>query len=280
MRKLAKPLDDPELVFLTCISRVKDTDLKSRLISIKSAIVIAANEFETAASTTMIHTVKPQDDVSKIVTKQEMLDVYTNRMAKKDAPGRSIYNKLLNAPAHGRCPLCGQRIVSTLDHHLPKSEYPALAVVPTNLVPACSDCNKTKINSIPTCADQETIHPYFDDIETDLWLYAEVDEGSPPALKFFVKPPQSWDIVKSNRVKYHFKLFKLSKLYTSHAATELVNIQNRLSQLFSKTGCLEVSAHLSEEAKSRESAYLNSWQAAMYKALAVNSWYCSGGFDK
>ncbi len=280
MRKLEKPLDDPGLVFLTCISRVKDIELKSRLTSIETTIVNAANEFETAASKNMVHTIKPRIDLDKIVTKQELLDIYTNRMVKKDAPGRSIYEKLLNLPVHGRCPLCGQRIVTTLDHHLPKSEYPELAVVPTNLIPACSDCNKIKMNSIPACAEQETIHPYFDDIETDLWLYAEVCEGSPPALKFFVQSPDSWDIVKFNRVKNYFKIFKLSGLYTSHAATEIINIQGYLSDLLSRTGYKGVSDHLSEQAKSRESAYLNSWQTAMYKALASNIWYCSGGFKE
>jgi 5-methylcytosine-specific restriction endonuclease McrA len=279
MRKLTKPLDDPGSVFLTCISRVRNIGLKSRLTSVEATIVAAANEFEAAASTTTLHTLLPQNDVNGIVTKQEMLEVYTNRMAKKDAPGRSIYDKLLAAPVHGRCPLCGQRVVSTLDHYLPKTEYPALAVVPINLVPACADCNKTKIAAIPKTADQETIHPYFDDVETDLWLYAKVIETSPAVLQFFVKPHVDWDIVKAKRIEHHFKVFKLSYLYTSHAATELLNIRDRLAQLFSKTGYKGVNAHLSEEAATRESAYLNSWQTAMYKALAANFWYCSGGFN-
>jgi 5-methylcytosine-specific restriction endonuclease McrA len=277
MRKLTKPLDDPGIVFRTCISRVKNVDLKSRLTAIEVSVVAAANAFENAASTTTLHTLIPQNDVDGVTIK-EMSDVYTNRMAKRDAPGRQLYDKLLAAPEHGRCPLCGQRVVSTLDHHLPKTKYPALSVVLTNLVPACADCNKTKIDVIPKSADQETFHPYFDDIETDLWLDARVVETSPAVIQFFVKPPTEWDAVKVQRIKNHFKLFKLSSLYTSHAATELINIKDSLSKIFSGAGDQGVKTHLYGEAKSREAAYLNSWQTAMYKALVTSHWYCSGGF--
>jgi hypothetical protein len=277
MRKLTKPVDDPGIVFRTCISRVKNVDLKSRLTAIEGAVEAAAKAFDNAASTTTLHTLLPQNDVNGVTIK-EMSDVYTNRMAKKDTPGRLFYDKLLAAPEHGRCPLCGQRVVSTLDHHLPKTKYPAFTVVLTNLVPACADCNKTKIDIIPKSADQETFHPYFDDIETDLWLDARVIETSPAVLQFFVKSPIDWDDVKVQRIKNHFKLFKLSSLYTSHAATELINIQDSLSKIFSRAGYQGVNTHLYSEAKSREVAYLNSWQTAMYRALATSHWYCSEGF--
>ena len=43
MQKLVKPNDDPESVFLMCISRVRDDDLKTRLTSMSSAIKDYAN---------------------------------------------------------------------------------------------------------------------------------------------------------------------------------------------------------------------------------------------
>lgn len=219
----------------------------------------------------------PQDDIWG-VKKEEMINVYTQRMVKKDSAGRQTYDKLLASPVHGRCPLCGQGLVNTLDHHLPKSLYPALAVVPTNLIPSCFDCNKAKLDIKPISAEYETIHPYFDDIETDLWLHARVIEESPTGIQFFVKAPENWNDVKSKRVKHHFKTFKLSSLYTSLAASELSGIQYSLANLFSKVGDQGVEAYLREEASSREKVYLNSWQTAMYKALADSYWFCSGGF--
>lgn len=279
MRKLQKPDDDPGEVFLTCISRVRNQNLKARLTSVEPNIVAAADAFEAAVSATMLHTVVPQHNVGGVVTKEEMSAVYTQRMAKQDAPGRPIYDRLLAAPTFGRCPLCGQRMVTTLDHHLPKGHYPALAVVPVNLVPACGDCNKNKIDAVPQNEEDQTLHPYYDDVEGDPWLYAKVVEGTPPALTFFVDPPDCWEEVKSERVRYHFKLFKLDVLYASHAAEELLNIRYSLKNLFEQAGSEGVRRHLLENAQSREVVCMNSWQTAMYKALAVNDWYCAGGFD-
>lgn len=281
MRKLPKPLDDAGDVFVTCISRirnnVKNNNLKDRLALVKPNIVAAAVEFESAASTNTLHTLMPQDNIGS-VKREEMINVYTERMAKKDSAGRQTYDKLLASPLHSRCPLCGQREVRQLDHHLPKASYPALAVVPANLIPSCYDCNNAKSDARPISAEYETIHPYFDDIESDLWLHARVIEESPTGIQFFVKAPENWNDVKSKRVKHHFKTFKLSSLYTSLAADEISGILYYLTQLFSKTGCQGVKDHLSEVATSREKVYLNSWQTAMYKALADSDWYCSGGF--
>jgi hypothetical protein len=40
-----------------------------------------------------------------------------------------------------------------------KSPLPALAVALLNLVPACSDCNKAKLASVPTSAEEVGLHP-------------------------------------------------------------------------------------------------------------------------
>jgi 5-methylcytosine-specific restriction endonuclease McrA len=173
VRRVQRPTDNAADVFRTCISRVRNRDLKRRLTSVVAEIETAANAFETAADTSSYYALQPQNSVNGIITGSEMVDVYEQRMVPNTAPGRPIYERLLAEPAHGRCPLCGQRDVSTLDHYLPKSDFPALAVVPINLVPSCKDCNHAK-QGRPNTAEEQTLHPYFDDVENDLWLSAEV----------------------------------------------------------------------------------------------------------
>ncbi|MFJ4518444.1 HNH endonuclease [Streptomyces sp. NPDC088816] len=217
------------------------------------------------------------------MTTQEMIAVYTNRMAKKQAAGRPIYDDLILAAKDGRCPLCGQRPVSTLDHHLPKTLYPALAVDPLNLVPSCADCNKLKLDVTPRSSEEETLHPYFDDVEHDSWLKAEVIEVAPAALRFFVDPPAAWSPTLIRRARLHFKTFGMASLYASQAAQELGNIKYYLTQLYEvgqKRGAQRVQDHLAEQAESRRRAHINSWQSATYQALADSAWYCDGGFAK
>jgi len=277
MRKMQKPIDDAGQVFRTCISRVRDENLKSRLEAIETDVVLAAVDFEAAASVARLDTIPTHNNVGG-VTKNEMTYVYTERMAKKGTPGRPVYDKLLAAPAYGRCPLCGLRDVSTLDHHLPKDHYPALSVVPRNLVPACPSCNKAKTNAIPHSEDDQTLHPYYDDVENDRWLYAEVIQVSPVALSYFVDPPRDWDAHLAKRVKHHFNVFKLATLYGTHAAETLVSIRGHLGQIYDEDGRGGVKLHLQRQADSYAAVHINSWQTAMYNALGSSTWYCDGGF--
>lgn len=278
MRKLPKPIEDPIDVLLTCTYRSRNMDLKSRLTAAKDVFAAAATQYEMAAASAQLHTLVPECNVAGTVTCDEMKRVYNEQMVAKNSPGRPIYDRLLASPRFGICPLCGQRLVSTLDHHLPQASFPALVVVPTNLVPSCSDCNRTKHSAVPHKAGEQTLHPYFDDVESDRWLYAEVLSAPAATLRFYVDPPAYWDPVKSDRVRYHFRLFRLARLYASQAGNELVNIRDRLSSLHKEAGRAKVEMHLKSEADSRIAANCNSWQAAMYTALASNSWYCSGGF--
>ncbi len=280
MRKLAKPIHPPSDVFLTCISRVKDKSLKARLEAVNLYVIAAATAFDIAAANAQLHNILSHTHVGERVrvTKDEMVAVYDSRMVPKESPGRHIYDEILTAPAQGLCPLCGQRDVSTLDHHLPKTHFPSLAVVPTNLVPSCSECNKVKLDIVPQTQEEQTLHPYYDDVENDRWLKAAVMESHPAALTFEVCPPATWGNVKSLRAANHFAVFKLGKLYSSQAATELSNISHYLMGVHSKAGTKGVRSHLVEMSTSCEKANLNSWQAATYRALSSNQWYCEGGF--
>jgi 5-methylcytosine-specific restriction endonuclease McrA len=126
------------------------------------------------------------------MTKSEFTDLYRVQMVGEGKPGRKYYDQLMMLAPLQKCPYCGFGQASTLDHFLSKARYPAFSVLSTNLVPACTDCNKGKGASAVT-QEIQTLHPYFeqDVIETEPWLYAEVIECAPPAARYFVQPPSS-----------------------------------------------------------------------------------------
>ncbi len=243
-------------------------------------IEAATLAFETAAINNSLHIIKSSIGVGADVSTDEMVKVYNDKFAKEKQPGRPIYEKLRSASENDLCPLCAQRDVGSLDHYLPKADFPILAITPINLVPACISCNKIKLKISSSKAEEQTLHPYFDDVESELWLKSEVQETLPASFKFFVDPPSHWDAIKKSRVKYHFKLFKLAKLYTSNAAGELGNIRQYLINLHTKAGVDGVQAHLQEQVDSRYADHINSWQTSIYQAMASSSWFCNGGFRK
>lgn len=273
MRRLPQPDDDAIDVFLDCISNIRDKDFRNRLQSCQNKIDKATKIFHSKAKINKVHTIKCHSNISGIVTNTEMSKVYKNKMVAKSSPGRKYYDKFISVPKHGICPLCGQRIVSTLDHYLPKNKYPSLAVSPLNLIPACKDCNTIKGEKVFSNSYNELIHPYYDNIENEKWLHANIIEEKDIVIKFYVVKPNEWDDILFQRVKNHFNLLQLNKLYSSHAAEELSTLHYILVRLYKKTGSDGVKEQLKEYIECHEHIQLNSWKTAMYTALYECEWF-------
>lgn len=278
MRVLPKPNYDPRVVYELCISKVRNVDLRGRLRAVSNDVVTAAGDYDQLGILNRFFQIAVQQDVSGVVSRDEMDRVYVSRMVPKHSPGRPIYDRLRASSPYDVCPLCGQRVVSTLDHYLPRGGYPALVVAPHNLVPACSDCNKEKLARFPEKEDEQILHPYYDDVSHHQWLMAEVVEDIPASLNFFVHPCNAWSAVVNARIRFHFDTLKLGVLYASQAGTELANIRFLLKKISSELGPDGVRRHLTDCYESRLENQTNSWQTAMYAAMAQNDWFCQGGF--
>lgn len=278
MKSLDKPKFNAKESFATCISIVRDADLKRRLIACENLIIQAETEFESKITTGRIHSISKEHRVNGNISANDLEKVYTQRMAKKDVPGRVIYDKLISAPKLGICPLCSHRLVETLDHYLPKSNFPRLAVTPINLIPSCFTCNKGKLINSPTKDEEETLHPYYDNIENDEWLSAKVNKTNPPTISYFVSPPDHWSDLLKKRVKYHFEVFSLNKLYSTQAAVLIRGLNYRLESIYNRLGTDGVKRYLTEESESRYNDDKNSWQTAFYIAVSNDGWFCSGGY--
>jgi len=277
MRTLIKPNDDAKSVFETCISKVRNPALQTRLQGVSNLVEAAAAEYDLQGENKNWFIIPEHSSVG-LVSADEMKKVYTSRMVGSKSPGYAIYIKLRTSTE--LCPYCAQRPVSQLDHYLPKDKFPSLAVTPYNLVPSCSDCNKTKLADVANNEESQTLHPYYDDVTDEQWLYARVIEEELPTIEFFIQPPNEWTQPLKGRVAFHFQSFELADLYTSQVGVELSNIQNQIRQLHKRAGTKAVQEHLKEAADSRFENHKNSWQTAMYQALAASEWYCSGGFGE
>lgn len=232
--------------------------------------------YKVRGKTNDLYSIAGTQAVDKWVTREEMEALYTQTFARKGGPTRDIYDAIRASSPGGLCPLCNQRPVSTLDHHLAKAEHASFAVTPINLVPACKDCNTNSRVRKPSTKGEQTLHPYFDSVDEEIWLTAQLIPGTPPSLIFYATPPAHWAPEIQAIVKNHFKVFSLGELYATHAAAELVNIYFDIE---SKPWTPEtLKAHLDEQAGNRRKMVRNSWQAAVYAGLAGSEWFCQGGY--
>jgi hypothetical protein len=261
-----------------CASSIRDLGLKARLLQAEAVVESAEKAYRERGDDASLHVIQGTDDVGN-VTGKEMERIYNGTFV-KSVKTRSTYEKLKKACVNDICPLCGQGTVHQLDHYLPITSFPVFGLTAVNLVPACSDCNKYKLIHVPSTAEEQTIHPYFDAVDGERWLFGEVVESAPAAIKFIAEPPDFWDPVTAKRVKTHFRIYKLGALYATHAAVEISNIRYALKKMATMPDSAQrISQHLREQAESRAQIYNNSWQRATYVALADSEWFCAGGFN-
>jgi len=81
------------------------------------------------------------------------------------------------------CPMCGSFHSGTLDHLLPKTDYPVFAIFGPNLVPACKCNTKRGKHTIGLLPDERVLHPYFDDILSSRLFAARFEDlGQAPIV--------------------------------------------------------------------------------------------------
>jgi len=279
MRSLPKPDVTGAEVLQLCASSIRDPDLKERLLQAEAVVDTAEEMYRERGEGGELHAIEGTKTVGGFITRKEMERVYNGTFVKSSRT-RSTYAKLKKACVNDICPLCGQGTVHQLDHYLPITSFPVFGVTAINLVPACSDCNKYKLIHAPANAGEQTIHPYFDEVDGEQWLFGEVVESTPAVVRFAVNPPDSWDATQAERMKTHFRIYRLGALYATHAAVEIGNMRYALKKMAATPGFAErISKHLRERAESCAQIYKNSWQRATFDALADSDWFCAGGFE-
>lgn len=281
MKRLKKPNLDPTVVYQACMDGVSDPGLLARFDVSKTAFDALALQYDTYAAANQLYKfvpsdhAKPQQLVFAGLAKCELMDLYSMHMV-GDSAGRAYYDELITLPPNGKCPYCWFGQVSTLDHFLAKSRYPAFAVLPANLVPSCTDCNKGKGSSVLVEAEQIP-HPYFAEaaIETDAWLFAEIVATSPATAGFSVRVPNTWPPDLGLRVRNYFEDLELAKRFAIEAASEIVSVGDMFKELPSPE---MRKAIVAAAAKTERQHRTNSWRAALYEALAASAWFVGGGY--
>lgn len=279
MRSLPKPDMTGVMALELCASSIRDVDLKARLLHAKVAVAAAELQYLEHGEAATLYSIAQANNVGGQLSGKQMERVYNGTFV-RSRKTREVYSQLKKACANDICPLCGQGTVHQLDHYLPITNFPVFGLTSINLIPACSDCNKYKLVHVPSTAEEQTIHPYFDNVETEQWLVGEVVEAAPPSVAFAVRAPDSWTEVQVERIRTHFRIFKLGALYATHAAVEINNMRYALKKMAATPDSANrISAHLLDRAESCAQVHVNSWQRATFEALANSQWFCAGGFE-
>jgi hypothetical protein len=213
------------------------------------------------------------------LSKSQLTRLYTQYFVPQKKPARPLYEEI-KVTANGKCPLCGDvGHVRTLDHYLPKSNFPVYSILPINLVPCCRDCNSEKLDAFANTVDQQTLHPYFDHDRffSEKWISARVIRTTPPVVDYFVDAPARWQASDRSRVESHFREYRLGNRFSVEAAADLPETIHTRRTTMAKSSDEEFSGYLSEKSQTANLP-INNWRRVMFTALAADEWFCNQTF--
>ena len=147
---------------------------KDRIIPLSQIILTAYPLYDEAFQRNTLHTVT----ASITFTPEQKADAI--KLYKyKSKPFIQLKNAIISRPDNYEdhtCQYCTINSVNTLDHIMPKDDYPEFAVHPKNLVPACSECNGYKSEKwMSQHRVFECLYPYLHQLPTVQFLFAIVN---------------------------------------------------------------------------------------------------------
>ncbi|SOC28131.1 hypothetical protein [Thalassospira xiamenensis] len=172
--------------------------------------------------------------------------------------------RLLNS-----CPCCGELgTPGTLDHYLPKDDYPHFSVIPANLVPMCDICQgekKTKVGNQQN--PRFFIHPYFDNFLTDELVKLEI---IPPFEHphFTLVPSKNLPAQDKAIVISHYKELNIHKRYNEFLETSYIKLLRAADDIRKDHG--NVKNRIKDFHKLAKLDGTNSWDSILYSSALEN----------
>jgi len=272
MLHLESPQHDFAQVYLMCAGRTRNELLRENLRAEAPRVFDRGADYRLRASESALHRMTIEAPLN--VTSEELSDLYSRVLVSGVA--RAVYESIRAGSFLQRCPLCAQRDVQTLDHYLPKSEFPEFAVLPINLIPSCFECNKAKSSYVASQQPELLFHPYFDDWSGAGLLVASVVCDGEVQITYDVN--RELDEAIKPRIARHFHELSLGTLYAQHAGIELIQKKASFLATFEAGGAGALREDLAFEALSRARPFPNAWQPVLYLALSSSEEFCNGGF--
>lgn len=260
-----------------CVRGTKSKDLRARLASEAGQLERNSLRLQDAAKRHDLHTVDSDAYFVTTVTDLEMKATYRLQLGRANRPASPIRDQLLGSAAHGLCCYCQYGQATTLDHFVPKDLVAALAIEPWNLVPACSRCNHTLLNSFGSGSTEQMLHPYAMP-PIGRWLRAKAQPTAPTTLSFYANPDRSLDSEIRQRIQNEFISLELGSLFSIVSGVDIAQINSTLTRQFPKANGDLVRSHLLEAASDAFRVETNSRRGVIYEALANAEWYCLGAY--
>lgn len=272
MKKISEP-NISESIFAICANNVRDNDLREKLLNIEGVVKECEDKYREKLNNDEMHIVSEfEKSTWEGVTGAELNDLYSKRLVKGKQSEQAYYN-YIKTNGGDSCPYCKVGKVSNVDHYLPKKKFPIFSVSQINLIPSCRDCNYEKKEYFGNTAENTLLHPYKDDVSSEMWINTDVYEKNEGLIfTFKVTKPSGWDDVLCTRIQHHLDYLKLNDTYAVNAASEVQAFIPNVISVYKSSGLEEAKEYVVDALESQKGE-LNTWKRGMYRGLCESEWF-------
>lgn len=253
-------------------SRGIRSDIKTRLLLSLDPLREIGHAFEHAAELGETWKLNDSQFRNCFVTRSELRDSYEQHLVR--GTGRKVYDRILAMALLEMCAYCALGLASTLDHFLPKSDFPSLSLEPLNLVPTCKDCNHKKSSKLATSAVEEGVHPYFWATEEN-WLTCSVSLQDGDLSPFFAAAPCPHLSHETNlRIENMMTSLDLPLRYARASAGQIAELKTTVQMWPNNPFNGELfKEHVAERVESLRNTYgANHWKYALWLGISSADW--------
>ncbi|MGE8553998.1 MAG: HNH endonuclease signature motif containing protein [Chryseobacterium jejuense] len=158
--------------------------------------------------------------------KDYLIDLYQY----KSAIIKKVKKKILDSQIitiNATCQYCTLNSINTLDHFIPKGDFPEFSVNPLNLLPCCSECNAKKSKYAYNGEESLFLNLYLDELPEKKYLKADFDfSNGVPIVTFDLYNPDDIEESLYRTISNHYKrldLLERMRLKSNEVITEIIN---------------------------------------------------------
>lgn len=161
--------------------------------------------------------------------KASFINLYTHP---KPGSAQGVVIDALREHGLDTCPACGEGAVpKTLDHYLPKGDYPQFAITPANLFPMCATCQGAKLEKTgDALTPRYFIHPYFDTFSQPQIVQLTID-GAFQTPGFALGPHPALPNIEQVLVGTHLRELDIHARYITFFRNEHSRLMRSVTRL-------------------------------------------------
>ena len=214
------------------------------------------------------------------VQKTALKSLYDPRNKKIIDVKNSIITTLENR-AIDLCQYCTINDVGTMDHILPKNNFPEYSVHTNNLFPCCSTCNSYKSNLWLLEGSRKFLNPYLDVLPQERYLFVElVDSEGVIDVNFILENRNEINPELFTLICSHYECLHLLERFKRSSHSVVSDLSYTIGPLFEYMSIEEITSTLTDAITKKFSYHgANHWKSVLEISLVQDVNFMSSFLD-